>query len=49
MDGESHLFVFIPNPKCDQDLNETILKTLSMSEKILLNVFGNVNAAGTLV
>ena len=49
MDGESHLFVFIPNPKFDQDLNETILKTLSMSEKILLNVFGNVNAAGTLV
>ena len=49
MDGESHLFVFIPNPKCDQDFNETILKTLSMSEKILLNVFGNVNVAGRLV
>ena len=26
-------FVFIPNPKCNQDFNETILETLSMSEK----------------
>ena len=45
-------FVFIPNPKCNQDFNETILETLSMSEKalkILLNIFGNVNAAGRLV
>ena len=45
---ERPLFVFIPNPKCDQDFNETISKTLSMSEKalkMLLNIFGNVNAA----
>ena len=51
MDGEKPLFVFIPNPKCNQDFNETILETLSMSEKalkILLNIFGNVNAAGRL-
>ena len=49
MDGERPLFVFIPNPKCNQDFNETILETLSMSEKafkILLNIFSNVNAAG---
>ena len=49
MDGKRLLFVFIPNPKCNQDLNETILGTLSMSEKALktlLNIFGNVNAAG---
>ena len=32
-DGEKHLFVFIPNPKCNQDFNETILETLCMSEK----------------
>ena len=52
VDGERPLFVFIPNPKCNQDFNETILETLSMSEKalkILLNIFGNVNAAGRLV
>ena len=52
MDRERSLFVFILNPKCNQDFNETILKTLSMSEKalkILLNVFGNVNTAGTPV
>ena len=51
MDGEKPLFVFIPNPKCNQDFNETILETLRMSEKalkILLNIFGNVNAAGRL-
>ena len=51
MDGEKPLFVFIPNPKCNQDFNETILETLSMSEKalkILLNIFGNVNVAGRL-
>ena len=49
MDEERHLFVFIPNPKYNQDFNETILETISMSEKvlkILLNIFGNVNAAG---
>ena len=52
VDGERPLFVFIPNPKCNQDFNETILETLSMSEKalkILLNIFGNVNAAGRFV
>ena len=52
VDGERPLFVFIPNPKCNQDFNETILETLSMSEKalkILLNIFGNVNGAGRLV
>ena len=51
VDGERPLFIFIPNPKCNQDFNETILETLSMSEKILkilLNIFGNVNVAGRL-
>ena len=46
------LFVFIPNPKCSYDSNETILDTLSMSGKalkMLLNFFGDVNAAGRLV
>ena len=50
--GERPFFVFIPNEKCNQDFNETILKTLSMTEKalkILLNIFSNVNAAGRLV
>ena len=49
VDGERPLFVFIPNPKCNQDFNKTILETLSMSKKtlkILLNIFDNVNAAG---
>ena len=52
VDGERPLFFFIPNPKCNQDFNETILETLSMSEKalkILLNIFGNVNATGRLL
>ena len=52
VDSERTLFVFIPNPKCHQDFNEFILETLSMLEKawkILLNIFGNVNAAGRLV
>ena len=52
VDGERPLFVFISNPKCNQDFNETILETLSMSEKalkVLLNIFGNVSAAGRLV
>ena len=52
VDGERPLFVFSPNPKCNQDFNETILETHSMSGKalkILLNIFGNVNAAGRLV
>ena len=51
MDGEKPLFVFIPNPKCNQDFNETILETLSMSEKtlkVLLNISNNVNAAARL-
>ena len=49
VDGKRPLFFFIPNPKCNQDFNETILGTLSMSEKALetlLNIFGNVNAVG---
>ena len=40
---------FYSKPKID--FNETILETLSMSEKalkILLNIFGNVNAAARL-
>ena len=48
--GES-LFVFIPNPKCNHDSNETILGNLIMLEKalkMLLNIFGNVNAASRL-
>ena len=51
MDGERPLFFFIPNPKCNQDFNETILETLSMSEKalkMLLNISDNVNAAAKL-
>ena len=45
------LFFFL-NPKCNQNFNKNILETLSMSEKalqILLNIFGNVNAAGRLL
>ena len=34
VDGERPLFVFIPNPKCNQNFNETILETLSLSEKL---------------
>ena len=52
MDSERLLFVFIPNTKCNQDFNETILETLSKSEKflkIVLNIFGNANAAGRFV
>ena len=52
VNSERTLFVFIPNPKCNQDFNEFILETLSMLEKAwktLLNIFGNVNAAGRLV
>ena len=51
VDGGKLLFVFIQNPKCSHDSNETILETLSMSEKaskMLLNIFGNVNAAARL-
>ena len=45
------LFLFIPNPKCNHDSNGTILESLCMSEKalkMLLNVFGNVNAPAML-
>ena len=52
MDGDRPLFVFIPNPKCNHDFNGTISETLRMLKKalkILLNIFGNVNAAGRLV
>ena len=48
VNGERPLFGFIPNSKCNQDFNETILQTLSMSEKalkMLLNISDNVNAA----
>ena len=51
VDDERPHFVFIPNPKCNQDFNETILETLSMSEKalkMLLNISDNVNAAAKL-
>ena len=51
VDGERPLFIFIPNLNCNQDFKITILETLSMSEKalkILLNIFGNVNAAARL-
>ena len=51
MDHRRPLFVSIPNPKCNHDSNETILETLSMSGKalkMLLNIFGNVNAAARL-
>ena len=33
VDGGRPNFVFIPNTKCSQDFNETILETLSMPEK----------------
>ena len=52
VNGERPLFFFIPNLKCNQDFNETILGTLRMSKKalkILLNIFSSVNAAGRLV
>ena len=41
VDGERPFFDFIPNPKCNQDFNETTLVILSILEKaleILLNV-----------
>ena len=46
MNAERHLFDFIPNSKRNQDFNETILQTLSMSEKALkmqLNISDHVN------
>ena len=52
VDGDRPLFVFIPNPKYNQDFNDTISETLRMLKKalkILLNIFGNVNAAGRVV
>ena len=51
VDGEKPLFVFIPNAKCNQNFNETILETLSIPEKalkMLLNFSDNVNAAARL-
>ena len=51
VDDGRPLFVFIPNPKCNHDSNETILETRSMSGKALkmqLNIFGNVNTAARL-
>ena len=51
MDGERPLFVFIPNSKCNQDFNKTILETLSWSGKalkMLLNIPYNINAAARL-
>ena len=51
MDDGRPLFAFIPNPKCNQDSYDTILETLSMSEKalrLLLNIFDNANAAARL-
>ena len=52
VDGERPLFVFISNQSCNQDFNETVLETLSMTEnvlKLLLTISGNVNIAGKLV
>ena len=51
VDGERPFFVYIPNPKCNQVFHDTILETLSMSEKVLkmqLNISDNVNAADRL-
>ena len=52
MDDGRPLFVFIPNPQCNNhDSNETMLETFRVSEKALkmpLNIFGNVNAAARL-
>ena len=51
MDGKRPFFVFIPNPKYNQDFNEIILETLSMSEKaskMLLNISGNVYTGARL-
>ena len=51
MDDGKPLVVFMPNPKCNHDFNETILETRSISEKalkMLLNIFSNVNAASRL-
>ena len=51
IDDERPLLVFIPNPKCNQDFNETILETLSMLEKalkMLLNISDNVDPAARL-
>ena len=50
MMGDPFSFLF-QTQICKHDSNETILETLSMSEKavkMLLNIFGNVNAAARL-
>ena len=52
MDGERSLFVFIRKLNRNLYFDETMLEILSMSEKslkILLNIFGNANAASRLV
>ena len=46
------LSVFFPNPKCNQDFNETILEILRMPKKsleMLLNISGNANRTARLV
>ena len=48
VNGGRPLFVFIPNPKCNQDFNETILETLIMPEKalkMLSNIYDNFRRA----
>ena len=35
VNGGRPIFVFVSNPKCNQDFNETILETLSMPENVL--------------
>ena len=48
VDDGKPLFIFIPNPNCNQDFNETIIETHSMPQKalkMLLNISGNINAA----
>ena len=51
VDGGRPLFISIPDTKCHQDFNETILETFSKPEKalkMLLNISGNVNPAARL-
>ena len=51
MDGGRPLLVFIPNTKCNQDFNDTILEAPSVpgkALKMLLNICSNVNPAGRL-
>ena len=51
VDDGKPLFIFIPNPKYNYDSNENYFRNSSMLEKalmMLLNIFGNVNAATRL-